>query len=77
MRLGVVLSPVDNWQAVVEAAQLADDVGLDSLGTDMLDRIRELGGVRAGLSIRRSDDGTPSSRDRRKNAQNNDQLGPR
>ena len=43
MRLGVVLSPVDNWQAVVEAAQLADDVGLDSLGTDMLDRIRELG----------------------------------
>jgi alkanesulfonate monooxygenase SsuD/methylene tetrahydromethanopterin reductase-like flavin-dependent oxidoreductase (luciferase family) len=32
MRLGVVLSPADEWRAVVEAARLADDLGLDSIG---------------------------------------------
>jgi hypothetical protein len=32
MRIGVVLSPTGDWQAIRRAAQLADDRGLDAVG---------------------------------------------
>ena len=31
MRIGAVLSPVQEWSAIVEAARVADDVGLDAV----------------------------------------------
>ena len=32
MRIGAVLSPVQEWPAIVEAARVADEVGLDAVG---------------------------------------------
>ena len=32
MRVGIILSPTGNWPAILEAAKLADESGLDSIG---------------------------------------------
>jgi alkanesulfonate monooxygenase SsuD/methylene tetrahydromethanopterin reductase-like flavin-dependent oxidoreductase (luciferase family) len=32
MRIGAILSPIDSWPAVAEAARAADDAGLDAVG---------------------------------------------